>query len=191
MQSAEDKLATAKKFKETGDDAFKSGNPKGALASYHSSLSYLLGLDKSALKAIGIGSPPEIPKREGEALTEKTEIDELLEKVYANMSACHIKNGNWKRAQETADKALAKNDKNYKVMFRKAKALGEQGFLERALKLFAEIKEKNPTDAQVVDAEVARFKAIDKERDRANKEKLKGFLIRKAKPEPVAPTTAA
>jgi len=28
----------------------------------------------------------------------------MLEKVYANMSACHIKQGNWKRAVETADK---------------------------------------------------------------------------------------
>jgi hypothetical protein len=29
----------------------------------------------------------------------------MVEKIYANMSACHMKNGNWKRAAETADKA--------------------------------------------------------------------------------------
>ena len=28
----------------------------------------------------------------------------ILEKVYANMSACHIKQENWKRAVDTADK---------------------------------------------------------------------------------------
>jgi tetratricopeptide (TPR) repeat protein len=28
----------------------------------------------------------------------------MLEKIYSNMAACHIKNGNWKRALETADK---------------------------------------------------------------------------------------
>ena len=28
----------------------------------------------------------------------------MVEKIYANMSACHTKNGNWKRAAETADK---------------------------------------------------------------------------------------
>ena len=28
----------------------------------------------------------------------------MLEKIYSNMSACHIKNGNWKRVVETADK---------------------------------------------------------------------------------------
>jgi hypothetical protein len=32
------------------------------------------------------------------------EIDEMLEKIYANQSACHIKKGNWKRAIEAADK---------------------------------------------------------------------------------------
>lgn len=28
----------------------------------------------------------------------------MLEKIYSNMAACHIKKGNWKRAVETADK---------------------------------------------------------------------------------------
>lgn len=88
----------------------------------------------------------------------------MVERIYANMSACHMKNGNWKRAAETADKvglfvikylpilsflstsqALAKNANNYKAMFRKGKALGEQGFFEKAVKILEEVKEKNPT----------------------------------------------
>lgn len=28
-----------------------------------------------------------------------------MEKIYANMAACHMKNENWKRVVETADKA--------------------------------------------------------------------------------------
>jgi len=31
-------------------------------------------------------------------------IDEMLEKIYANQAACHIKKENWKRAIEAADK---------------------------------------------------------------------------------------
>ena len=31
----------------------------------------------------------------------------MLEKVYANMSACHIKQGRWQRALETADEVRA------------------------------------------------------------------------------------
>ena len=72
------------------------------------------------------------------------QADELVEKVYANMSACHIKRENWKRAQETAEKALAKNPKNYKAMFRRGKALGEQGFFERAEKILEELIKESP-----------------------------------------------
>ena len=67
-----------------------------------------------------------------------------MEKVYANMSACHIKRENWKRAQETAEKALAKNPKNYKAMFRRAKALGEQGYSERAEKILEDLIRQSP-----------------------------------------------
>lgn len=34
-------------------------------------------------------------------------IDDIIEKVYANMSACHLKNENWQRALETANKVGA------------------------------------------------------------------------------------
>lgn len=94
------------------------------------------------------------------------QIDDLVEKIYANMSACHLKNQNWRRAQETADKvitllwadvngwswsqALAKNENNYKAMFRKGKALGEQGFFEKAVKVLKDLKSKNPSGAQHV-----------------------------------------
>ncbi|KAG7089457.1 hypothetical protein E1B28_011142 [Marasmius oreades] len=178
--SAEEKLATAKGYKDKADQAFKSGDLKAALGSYHMALTYLNGLDKSALKSISMVSPQATQRAEGDALKEKTEVDEVLEKVYANMSACHIKKGNWKRAQETADQALSKNDQNFKAMFRKGKALGEQGYLEKCEKVFVDLKSKNPDDAQIVDAELARFRAIDKEKDRINKQKLKGFLNKAA-----------
>jgi len=45
----------------------------------------------------------------------------------------------------TGSKALAKNDKNFKAMFRKGKALGEQGFFEKALKVLEKLKSENPS----------------------------------------------
>lgn len=39
--------------------------------------------------------------------TISSQVDDLVEKIYANMSACHLKNQNWRRAQETADKVKA------------------------------------------------------------------------------------
>ena len=32
------------------------------------------------------------------------QVDLMLEKIYANMSACHLRQENWKRAIDTADK---------------------------------------------------------------------------------------
>jgi hypothetical protein len=43
--------------------------------------------------------------------------------------------------------ALAKNENNYKALFRKGKALGEQGFFEKAEKILVDLKLRNPTGA--------------------------------------------
>ncbi|KAJ6508001.1 TPR-like protein [Mycena vitilis] len=180
------KVATAKEKKEIADQAFKEGKISEALMAYHSSLLYLLGLDKNALQGLGMGSPAPPPPEASSSssappdakVKEKTEVDDIVEKIYANMSACHLKNKNWKRALETADKALAKNEKNYKAMYRKAKAQAELGYFERAVKLLEDLKSKSPADAALADAELTRLRALDKERERANNKKLKGFLSR-------------
>ncbi|KAJ2926815.1 hypothetical protein H1R20_g10284, partial [Candolleomyces eurysporus] len=175
LVTAEQKLGVAKQKKDTADQAFKLGKVQEALRGYHESLMYLLGLDKNALQSIGMAPKPESgdAAKEGKE-KEKTEIDEMVEKIYANMSACHMKNGNWQRAVESANKALAKNENNYKAMFRKGKALGEQGFFEKAVKILEDLKKKNPSDATVVDQEIARLRVIDEERERAHRKKLKG-----------------
>jgi hypothetical protein len=144
------------------------------------------------------------------------QVDEIVEKIYANMSACHLKNENWQRAVETANKvgtpvwpalffycsskhhqALAKNEDNYKAMFRKGKALGELGFFDKAEKVLEELKTKSPSglfsvtrhpsllfflivpilDAPGATAEIARLRALDQAREKAHKLKLKGLLL--------------
>ena len=92
----------------------------------------------------------------------RIQVDDIVEKIYANMSACHLNQKNWQRAVETADKvptskkprhyqltfsptqALRKNENNYKAMFRKGKALGELGFFEKAQTILEDLKKKNP-----------------------------------------------
>ncbi|KAF8802466.1 TPR-like protein [Phlegmacium glaucopus] len=170
------KLATAKHKKDAADQAFKLGNVQDALKSYHEALMYLHGLDKNALQSLGMVAPPPTDVTEASKAKERTEVDDILEKIYANMSACHLKNQNWKRALETAEKALAKNENNYKAMFRKGKALGEQGFFDKALNVLEDLKKKNPTDTTLVAQEIARLRALDNERERVHKQKLKGFL---------------
>ncbi|KAL0953284.1 hypothetical protein HGRIS_004534 [Hohenbuehelia grisea] len=173
----EEKIQTAKTKKDLGDQAFKTGDTRAALKSYHEALMYLLGLDKNAMAAsMGGSSAPPIGSEQPEK--PKTEADEIIEKIYANMSACHLKHENWKRTVETADKVLAKNPNHYKARFRKGKALGEQGFFEKALKVLEDLKSKNSEDTAIVNAEIARLRAIDNERERAHRQKLKGFLTR-------------
>ncbi|KAF9223765.1 TPR-like protein [Gyrodon lividus] len=183
--AVESKLETALSKKDVADTAFKSGDLKSALRSYHEALMYLHGLDKNALRSLGIGTPsPPSTSAADEAANakgEKTEVDAMLEKIYANMSACHLKQENWKRALDTADKAIAKNPTNSKALFRKAKALGELGYFERAEVVLAEVKKVAPSEAPMVDAELARQRVVDREKQRIHDQKLRGWLSREKK----------
>ncbi|GBE87965.1 hypothetical protein BKA93DRAFT_793376 [Sparassis latifolia] len=178
------KLNVAKEKKETGDQAFKAGELQNALRSYHEALLYLNGIDKTPLAPLTAQTEPVV---DGAAKAKpKTEVDEMLEKIYSNQSACHLKRGNWKRAIETADKALTQNADNYKALFRKAKALGELGFFEKAEKILEDLLQKNPSDAPAINAELTRLRAIDKVREKVHNQKFKGFLNRENKSEAVA-----
>ncbi|KZV74359.1 hypothetical protein PENSPDRAFT_749316 [Peniophora sp. CONT] len=174
----ETKLQTARVNKAKADEAFKQGDVKAALLSYHTALMYLKGINKQDVSGAMAANNPAPAEGAAEPVTPKTEVDELLDKIYSNQAACHIKNQNWQRAWETADQALAKNETNYKAMFRKAKALGELGYFERAERLLEDIISKNPTDAAPSQAELARLRALDKQREKKTNNKMKGFLGR-------------
>ncbi|KAI0342797.1 TPR-like protein [Trametopsis cervina] len=171
----EQKIAVAKQKKDVGDEAFKKGEVKDALRAYHEALMYLNGISKNMQQAMSTSASSAQDEEENKP---KTESDEMLEKIYSNMAACHIKQSNWKRAVETADKALAKNSKNSKALFRKAKGLGEQGFFERAEKILEELLKEDSADGPAIRAELARLRAADKVREKAHNQKFKGFLNR-------------
>ncbi|KIJ13448.1 hypothetical protein PAXINDRAFT_170512 [Paxillus involutus ATCC 200175] len=179
------KLEIARSKKDVADAAFKSGDLKSALRSYHEALMYLHGIDKNALKSLGMSAPSPPPTfaidQAASAKEEKVEVDVMLEKIYANMSACHLKQENWKRALDTAEKAIAKNPANSKALFRKAKALGELGYFERAEVVLAEVKKVAPNEAPMVDAELARQRVVDREKQKMHDQKLRGWLSRERK----------
>ncbi|KAG8978117.1 hypothetical protein FRC05_011233 [Tulasnella sp. 425] len=132
------------------------------------SLLYLQGLDKNAMSAIA-GSSAEPGK------DKKTESDEMIEKIQGNICACHIKNGNWKRAEEAANQVLKRNPDNQKAKLRKAKALAGLGFAEKAVLLLEELHTANPNDAEIT-RELAKAKEADKEATARGFKKFKGFL---------------
>ncbi|EMD33991.1 hypothetical protein CERSUDRAFT_117513 [Gelatoporia subvermispora B] len=172
------KIATAKEKKDVADQAFKSGDLPAALRSYHEALLYLKGIDRNTARAMGGGGPA---LDEAAAEKPKTEVDEMLEKIHSNMAACHMKNGNWKRAVETANMALAINHKNSKALFRKARALGEQGYFEKAEKILEDLLKQDDSDTPAINAELARLRAKDKEREKVHNQKFRGFLNREKK----------
>jgi len=174
-QDTESKTDIGKQKKEQGDAEFKLGHIKEAMRAYHEATMYLSGLDRSIMSAVASQGP----KEDNEAPEKKrTEADELLEKIYANMCACHIKNGNWKRAVESADKALDRNPKNFKASLRKAKAQAELGWVEKAEKILTGLKDLSADDQKQVDAELARIRAADRVREKQHETKFKGFLAR-------------
>ncbi|KAI0091240.1 hypothetical protein BDY19DRAFT_934685 [Irpex rosettiformis] len=173
----EGKIAIAKEKKDVGDQAFKNGEVVNALRSYHEALMYLNGITKNVQSAMARENEGDVVDKSAEEKP-KTEADEILEKIYSNMAACHIKNGNWRRALETADKALAKNPKNSKALFRKAKALGEQGYFEKAEAILTELTKEDSADGPIILAELTRLRAADKVREKEQNKKFKGFLNR-------------
>jgi tetratricopeptide (TPR) repeat protein len=121
----------------------------------------------------------------------------MLEKIYGNMSAAHLKLRNWDRAVQTADQCLKKNENNLKALFRKGKALGEQGFWEKAEPILQDCLKRNPAgvytrsdsssprdkvlingaEAPMINSELARLRAMDQEREKAARKKLKGMSL--------------
>ncbi|KAI0777062.1 hypothetical protein BC629DRAFT_1525112 [Irpex lacteus] len=138
---------------------------------------YLNGITKNVESAMARDKGGDVVDESADAKP-KTEADELLEKIYSNMAACHIKKNNWKRAVETADKALAKNSKNSKALFRKAKALGELGYFEKAEAMLTELLKEDPPDAPIIQAELTRLRAAEKVREKEYNKRFKGFLNR-------------
>lgn len=71
--------------------------------------------------------------------------------------------------------SLAKDKENTKALFRKAKAQGELGYFEKAEKALLELHEKAPeSEKATIDAELARLRAADKEREKVHNQKFRG-----------------
>ncbi|KAG8734141.1 hypothetical protein FRC12_018634 [Ceratobasidium sp. 428] len=168
-----DKLQIGRDKKAAGDDAFRKGDFKAALRSYHEAGLYLNGLDKSLLPALAGAGPAEAEPPKPGAPQPKTEADELLEKIWTNMAACHLKGGNYKRVIELADKALKKNENNTKAKYRKAKALAAQGYTEKAILMIEELLKNDPDD-EAMKKDLADIKSTQTAVEKKGLSKFKG-----------------
>lgn len=145
--SAEDKLKIAQEKKEQGNIAFKNGQFRDALRLYHEATLYAQGLEKSLSSAMDAGNAAS--GAGDEKRRPKTEADVLLVALYNNMSAIHLKLANWKRAMESADKVLAKDEENAKAGFRKAQAMIHMGERLKAIKDLEQLSKTHPNDLDI------------------------------------------
>ncbi|TFK40168.1 hypothetical protein BDQ12DRAFT_680447 [Crucibulum laeve] len=193
--TTEEKVARGKELKAEGDALYKEKKFSGAgsaLQKYNEALAYLKGLDKNALQSIGMASNKPATGDPSKDAKERTEVDEIVETIYGNMTACHIQNDKWDRVLTTCNTILAKNEANYKALFRKGRALAKLSEPEKALKILEDVKAKC-TDEKLlneVTSEIAKLRADDKAREKVYRQGLKGFLNKEKKPAVDAPEKA-
>ncbi|EJU04715.1 TPR-like protein [Dacryopinax primogenitus] len=177
--STENKLRIAQGKKDDGNAAFKSGQYKDALRFYYEAILYVQGLEKSLSSAMdsnisgGSGSGADEKRRP------KTEADVLLVALYNNMAAVHLKLANWKRAFESAEKALSRDEENSKAGFRKSQALVQMGERVKAIKLLEELAKTHPNDVDItreLSTQKQNEEKSEREHDKVFKEAWKGKL---------------
>ncbi|EJD06834.1 uncharacterized protein FOMMEDRAFT_152150 [Fomitiporia mediterranea MF3/22] len=137
-----------KEHKEAGDKLVKT-DATAALRKYYKVLLCWKGLSRqNPMGGQGESKP-------------KSMLDEELGKVYSNMTLCQLMLKKYDRVIETADKALALNKDNYKALFRKAKALGELGYFEKAEPILNELLTNYPTEAPTIKAELESLRFLN------------------------------
>ncbi|KAF8944137.1 hypothetical protein BGZ47_004595 [Haplosporangium gracile] len=172
MSGIQEKMTTALASKDQGNEAFKNGDIKKALTHYHLAVLGLSGLDN---QMSGMPMMSAMQPQTGMATDDqKNVIKTNLAVVYSNMGACHLKNGNYKRAIEVCDTALKHDPTNVKAKFRRAQAKLAEGNLAGAEADLNALGEKVPG----VKAELEKLKKKSKDADDKQRKTMGGFLSR-------------
>ncbi|KAF9438117.1 hypothetical protein BGZ76_009648 [Entomortierella beljakovae] len=172
MATIEEKINGALASKDLGNEAFKKGEFKGALLQYHHAVLALSGLDN---QAVGMPMMSSL-KPSGSTVSDeqKNVIKTNLAIIYSNMGACHLKNGNTRRAIEVCNSALKNDPDNVKAKFRRGQAKAADGNIAGAEADFLSLGESVPG----VKAELAKLKAKSKVADAKQRKEMGGFLSR-------------
>ncbi|KAJ1026692.1 hypothetical protein NDA16_002290 [Ustilago loliicola] len=196
--SRQDKFRTGLEHKSRGNQAFLSNDIKAALQSYHLAVLYLSGLEnRSILGLVGEnsgtdGKPEDLSSDEqGEQdeqpapLTSPEAGEKQLSAVYSNMAACYLKQNNFPRAIETAEKSLKCDSKNLKAKYRKAQALRLGGDVYKAKSYLQDTiaglktKKSGTKQSEAIESFETELKAVEKlirDKEGMARNKWKGFL---------------
>ncbi|KAI8800507.1 hypothetical protein BJ742DRAFT_841394 [Cladochytrium replicatum] len=167
----QDKFDKGKSLKEEGNALFKAGKASEAIRKYHEATLYLQGLDNNSVAAFMPGQDIKIADDIKEAITAN------LVACWSNISACHLKNGNYQRTLVFCDKVLAKDADNVKAIFRRGQARFALGDIDKAEEDFKKANQLAPNDPGPVQ-ELKKVKIKHKEYEEKQKKELRGFLQR-------------
>ncbi|CAG9320994.1 unnamed protein product [Blepharisma stoltei] len=134
-------ISKAEAFKIEGNELFKQGNYKDALKKYAKVFLYTEGL---------ISKSGALSQYAKVCLTDQQEaqVNEIRFSTYSNMTAVHLKEGNYERTILKANKALEINESS-KVLYRRGMAYLQLNDLDRAKSDFDKANEKTPGDPSI------------------------------------------
>jgi len=145
-----EKIEVGTKKKEQGNELFKRGNTRRAYKVYDRALS-LFTVDKDVKD------------------DNKKKIDALKANCYGNMAACKLKDKEWAAVIEKAGKSLELDQKNPKVLYRRAQAYAQNGDNDEAINDLKKALEIEPENEACKQLKLAVQKRISKQRDKEKK----------------------
>ncbi|KAI8068336.1 hypothetical protein BC940DRAFT_333086 [Gongronella butleri] len=158
MSTPEEKFEKGVALRVAGNESYIKGDYKQAMSQYYHALLYLRN----------VGGQEE--KEKYDPLS-----SEQMIKIYNNMSAVHIKNENWKRAEECANEVLKRDKDNAKATFRLAQAYMRQGAIDKAKPLLDKASAADPNDG-MVKQELARYDKLTKSSEGKEKQVYRNML---------------
>ncbi|KAG2428594.1 hypothetical protein HYH02_014296 [Chlamydomonas schloesseri] len=168
----EERLERAERRRLTGNELFKAGQYKEALAKYAMALSYL---DEDFMFQLA-----------GHYL-DKAEAVKVL--VHLNMAATQLKTGDWNTAIYNCGQVLALDENNVKALFRRAKAQKELSRTEEARADLEKAIKLEPNNREVAE-ELRAVRAALKEEKKAADALWKSAMPKVIGPAPTAPAAA-
>ncbi|KAG2435086.1 hypothetical protein HXX76_007173 [Chlamydomonas incerta] len=169
----EERLERAERRRLTGNELFKAGQYKEALAKYAMALSYL---DEDFMFQLA-----------GHYLDKAEDVKKL---VHLNMAATQLKTGDWNTAIYNCGQVLNMDPDNVKALFRRAKAHKALSRTEEARVDLEKAIKLEPNNREVAE-ELRGVRAALKEEKKATDAFYKTGMTKAIGPAPVAPAAAS
>lgn len=142
--SAEHGISKALELKAAGNDAFKRGEYKEAMGSYHAMYMYLHGFSEQKPDTGGNPAAGGFKTTAGASKEEMSTVHELKVLHHSNLAMCLMKMGNFEKAKSNCTKALAIDPENIKARFRRGKCYAQLGALDEAKRDFEHVLAREP-----------------------------------------------